>query len=464
MGYRLIYYLKFIIQRTLFEFMGLKNPTMEEIDLRTQEGKQRYKEIFGKPPCMDRAEPAPERSGSGPPAKSPTCLDNLLAASSERGRRLIAGYLATAHGKGGIQKVAAQTGLDAKTIRKGKREITSRAQLPKGQVRRAGGGRHSKSQADPTYHREMQEIVDHDIGGDPTGCRPSWFRKTLRWVKGKLLKKGIKASPSTIRNTMKGEFHLSLKKNKKNEGGRRHPDREAQFQYIDAIVKRFLAEGKPIVSIDAKKKELIGNFKNDGRAWRAEACKVLDHDFPSAAEGKLVPFGIYTPQENRGHVYCGTSHETSEFIVDCIVRYWQEFGAGSFPGKTEILILCDCGGANGYRRRSWKAQLQAKVANRLGLTVTVCHYPTGASKYNPVEHRLFSYISINWAGEPLTSYDKALGCIRSTTTEKGLKVDAELVEKEYRTGLKVSDAEMEALRIERAEVCPNWNYTIKPQA
>lgn len=281
-------------------------------------------------------------------------------------------------------------------------------------------------------------------------------------MKKELKARGITASLSTIRNTLKS-FNVSLKKNVKDKNVQNHPNRNEQFLYLNLLKHEFLTSGKPIISIDTKKKELIGNFKNEGKTWRKEAYKVLDHDYPSLAEGKLVPFGIYDLKQNKGHVYCGTSFETSEFVVDSLAQWWTEVGKKKYPRSLEILILCDSGGANGYRRRTWKWELQTKLADSLGLTVIVCHYPSGASKYNPIEHKLFSFISINWAGEPLTSYDKALGLISSTKTEKGLKIEARLVDKEYKTGVKVSDEQMNSLNIEYHGDCPEWNYTIKPR-
>jgi hypothetical protein len=255
---------------------------------------------------------------------------------------------------------------------------------------------------------------------------------------------------------------ISLKKNVKSKSTQHHPDRDVQFRHLKKKKNNFLTKKIPVISVDTKKKELIGNFKNDGSTWRATACRTLDHDFPSLASGKLVPFGVYDLGKNEGYVYCGTSYETSEFAVDSIVLWWSEFGQEKYPDQSELLILCDCGGANGYRRRMWQWELQTKLADQFGLTVHVSHYPPGASKYNPIERKRFSYISINWAGEPLTSHEKASGFISSTRTDNGLKVKAQLVNKEYRKGLKVSDEQMKSLNIERQDVCPKWNYTIRP--
>jgi len=234
-------------------------------------------------------------------------------------------------------------------------------------------------------------------------------------MKKELQKTGLTVSLNTIRKTLK-KHGISLKKNKKSKSTQDHPLRDTQFRYLNKLKRFFLELGKPEICVDAKKKVLIGNFKNDGVVWCKEAIEVFDHDFPNLAVGKLVPLGIYDLKDNKGQVYCGTSFETSEFAVDCICKWWEEYGQVAYPNQCEILILCDSGGSNGYRRRAWKWYLQTKLADRFGLIVHVCHYPPRASKYNPIERKMFSFISKNWADEPLTSNEKALSFIRSTTT------------------------------------------------
>ena len=255
----------------------------------------------------------------------------------------------------------------------------------------------------------------------------------------------------------------SLKANRKRSTGPPHPDRDRQFRYIERVKKLFLAAGHPVISVDAKKKELIGNFENPGRTWRREAEEVNVHDFRQDAVGRAVPYGIYDLRHNLGYVAVGTSAETSEFAVDAIVRWWNQEDRPIFPNEEKMLILADAGGSDGYRPRLWKKQIQEQFADRLGIEVMVCHYPTGASKWNPVEHRLFSYISLNWAGKPLRSFETMLAYIRETTTETGLEVRASLLDQVYEKGIKVSDEEMAALNLERRRVCPNWNYVIKPR-
>jgi len=255
----------------------------------------------------------------------------------------------------------------------------------------------------------------------------------------------------------------SLKVNAKRQAGSQHPDRNTQFEYIEAQIQLFLENGWPIISLDAKKKELIGNFKNAGQCWCQEALAVNDHDFESDAIGRAVPYGLYDVNHNRGYVYVGQSADTAEFAVDVAARWWQDFGQHDFPNVSRFLALCDCGGSNGYRLRLWKALLQEQLADPLGLEVTVCHYPTGASKWNPIEHRLFGPISVNWAGKPLRTFETMLAYIQGTTTETGLQVQAFLVEKHYARGIKVADEVMQTLNLERHAICPNWNYTIRPR-
>ena len=259
------------------------------------------------------------------------------------------------------------------------------------------------------------------------------------------------------------DLGYSLKANVKDKAGKQHPDRDQQFNYIEAQRQAFQASGWPIISVDTKKKELIGNFKNAGQTWCQEPETVDVHDFPQDALGRAVPYGIYDVIYDQGSVYVGASADTSQFAVDAIARWWQNEGQAAFPQVPRLLILADAGGSNGYRPRAWKQQLQEQLSDQFGLAVTVCHYPTGCSKWNPIEHRLFSHISINWAGKPLRSYDLMLAYIRGTTTTTGLTVKACLQEGVYETGQRVSDAEMETLNLERHAICPSWNYTLRPR-
>lgn len=290
-----------------------------------------------------------------------------------------------------------------------------------------------------------------------------WLRSSLRNLSKKLTAQGHAACPKTVGRLLK-EMDYSLKANEKRQAGKQHPERNAQFEYIQAQKQKFISQGWPIISIDAKKKELIGNFKNAGRHWCQQAERVNDHDFKSDALGEALPYGIYVLNQNLGYVYVGHSVDTAEFAVDVLSRWWQEHGQANFPQTAHLLVLCDSGGSNGYRLRLWKAQVQEKLANQLNLTVTICHYPTGASKWNPIEHRLFGPISINWAAEPLRTFEILLACIRGTQTVTGLEVFAFDVEQIYQKGRKVAKEVMDRLNIERHETCPFWNYTIRPQS
>jgi hypothetical protein len=266
----------------------------------------------------------------------------------------------------------------------------------------------------------------------------------------------------TVRRLLKG-LDYSLKSNRKEDSGPPHPDRDRQFRYIRRVTRLFTSAGRPVISVDTKKKELIGNFKNPGQAWCHQAEQVNVHDFRRDAEGRAVPYGIYDLTHNEGFVVVGTSADTSEFAVDAICLWWQDPDRPSFSDESQLLILSDAGGSDGCRFRLWKKQLQEQLVDRLGIEVMVCHYPTGASKWNPIEHRLFSHISLNWAGRPLRSFETMLAYIRGTTTETGLRVRAFLLDRVYQRGIKVSDQEMQGLNLQRRAICPNWNYVIKPR-
>jgi hypothetical protein len=271
------------------------------------------------------------------------------------------------------------------------------------------------------------------------------------------------ASAPTVGRLLK-DLGYSLKANVKEKGGKEHPDRNQQFEYIETQIQAFRAAGWPIISVDTKKKELIGNFKNNGQGWFQEPEYVNVHDFRQDALGRAVPYGIYDLIHNRGYVYVGTSADTPQFAVDSIATWWQNEGKNTSPQDAPLLILSDAGGSDGYRPRVWKQQLQEQLSDPFGLAVVVCHYATGCSKWNPIEHRLFSHISINWAGKPLRTFDTMLAYIRGTTTTTGLAVKAFLLEGIYEKGQRVSDTDMKKLNLERHVVCPNWNYTLRPRS
>lgn len=289
-----------------------------------------------------------------------------------------------------------------------------------------------------------------------------WVRSSLRQLSEGLVSAGHAISAPTVGRLLHKLGYALHVNAKKVESKASHPDRDAQFEHIAAQRQRFQANRLPIISVDTKKKELIGNFKNAGQAWSREAEAVNGHDFPQDALARAVPYGIYDLSHNRGTVYVGLSADTPQFAVDVIARWWQDHGT-EFPQADELLILADGGGSNGYRSRVWKQQLQEQLSDRLGLTVTVCHYPTGCSKWNPIEHRLFSHISMNWAGKPLRSCETLLAYVRGTQTATGLDVQAFLHDQVYQHGQSVSDAAMKALNLEPHTVCPEWNYTIRPR-
>jgi Rhodopirellula transposase DDE domain len=307
----------------------------------------------------------------------------------------------------------------------------------------------------------LQALVTPETAGDPMS-QAKWVRSSLRRLSGQLAAAGHVASAPTVRRLLR-KLGYSLKANvKSREGGVAHPERNTQFEYIEAQKQAFIKAGWPIISVDTKKKELIGDFKNAGQAWCQEATCVNVHDFRQEALGRAVPYGIYDVTHNWGHVYVGTSGDTPEFAVTAIARWWQEAGQAAFPQATQLLILADAGGSNGCRPNAWKAHLQSQLSDRWGLAVTVCHYPTGCSKWNPIEHRLFSHISLNWAGQPLRSFEIMLAYIRGTTTRTGLNVRASLLEGVFATGQRIAKNVMRQLCLEHHVICPRWNYTIQP--
>jgi len=304
--------------------------------------------------------------------------------------------------------------------------------------------------------------VEPETAGDPMSDQ-KWVRSSLRQLSRRLTQAGHPVSHQTVGRLLK-DLNYALHVNaKKLEASAAHPDRADQFAAIAAQRQVFTAAGRPIISVDTKKKELIGNFKNGGRVWSREADAVNIHDFLAEGLGRAVPYGIYDVTANRGSVYVGSSGDTPRFAVEAIAQWWEETGRAIYPDADHLLILADAGGSNGCRPRLWKQQLQVRVCDRLGLTVTVCHYPTGCSKWNPIEHRLFSQISLNWAGKPLRTWETMLGHIRATTTTTGLTVDARLLDGAFPTGQTVADAEMDALSLDRHDVCPIWNYTLRPR-
>jgi len=308
----------------------------------------------------------------------------------------------------------------------------------------------------------LQEVVAPETAGDPMSAR-KWVRRSLRWVSACLAARGQVASRPTVRRLLDALGYALHGNTKRLEARAQHPERDTQFAYIAAQRQVFQAAGWPIVSVDTKKKELLGDFKNAGRAWGREATAVNVHDFPQDALGRAVPYGIYDVTRNRGTVYVGESSDTPEFAVEAIARWWEGEGRAAYPAAPHLLLLADAGGSNGCRPRRWKERLQARLSDRLGLAVTVCHYPTGCSKWNPIEHRLFGPISVNWAGQPLRCWETLLGYLRGTTTATGLEVQACRLPGTYALGQRVAKAVMDTLNLERHATCPVWNYTLRPR-
>jgi transposase len=374
---------------------------------------------------------------------------------NERQWRLYLGTEAKKHGYGGIRAIARISGSHKNTVARGITDMET--PLPEGRIRLPGGGRKKLIDTDTTLEADLEALLEPK--GDPM-CAVQWTTKSLNKLESALVANGHTVTRNTISLMLKSKG-FSLKANKKNIEGVSHPDRNGQFNLINTTVKDFLATGDPIISVDCKKKELLGNFKNNGREWQpkgsAEAVNV--YDFPSLSEGKAVPYGVYDRLTNTGFMNVGTSADTSAFAVESIRRWWNEHGSKLYPNAKRLLITCDGGGSNGSRNRLWKRELQALV-NEIGLPITIRHYPPATSKWNTIEHRLFSYISINWRGRPLTSLETVIDLISHTTTKTGLIVTAVPDTNKYEKGIKISDEELAALNVQREDFHGEWNYTI----
>jgi hypothetical protein len=361
-------------------------------------------------------------------------------------------------GRGGQRLAERELGWSRATIHKGMHELQSGIVCLDAFSLR---GRLRAEEKDPALLPALKRLLADEVAGDPMGDQ-TWVRSTPRQLSDRLKKEGHQVSPRTVRRLLK-DMGFSLKTNKRKEGRSGCPERDAQFCYIASLRESYTTRGLPIVSVDTKKKELIGNFRSEGRVWCKKAPEVDEHDFPSAAEDVAVPFGVYDVTKNTGYVIVGLSHNTPEFAVSSIAAWWKGEGCVSYPGADQLLILADGGGGNGSRSKAWKQNLQEKLCDRYQLPVTVCHYPPGCSKWNPVEHRLFSQISINWRGKPLRTLGIMLRYIRETTTATGLTVKAYLDEGFYRKSQKVTREELERLVLKSHTVCPSWNYTISPR-
>ena len=372
------------------------------------------------------------------------------------------GAEARALGHGGIRAVAGAAGVREATVSLGVDELDAGAE-PLGRARRPGGGRKRAADLDPGLRPALLALVEPDERGDPVSPL-RWTVKSTRKLAAELTGQGHKVSADTVGDLLREEG-FSLQGNAKTIEGQRHPDRDGQFRYINEQVKDHQGTCDPVISVDTKKKELAGEFKNAGRQWRpkGEPAATRTHDFPHDSAGKAVPYGVYDLTGNTGWVNVGTDHDTAEFAAESIRRWWKAAGSSDYPLARRLLITADAGGSNSYRARAWKAELAA-LAVETGLEITCCHFPPGTSKWNKAEHRLFSHITMNWRGRPLTSHEVIVQTIAATTTATGLRVHAELDTATYGTGIQVSDRQMDALPLSRHDWHGDWNYTLHPEA
>jgi hypothetical protein len=389
----------------------------------------------------------------------------LNTAMNERMRRLWVGAEAQQLGRGGITLVSRATGVAHTTIRRGIRELTEQSggAMPPSRMRRPGGGRKTILETDPQLREALEALVDPVTRGDPESPL-RWTCKSTRRLAEELEKRSHPVSARKVAYLL-NEAGYSLQANRKTREGSAHPDRDAQFQYINEQVKAFLRRHQPVVSVDTKKKELVGDFLNGGKEYRKKGCpeEVRVHDFQDKELGKAIPYGVYDIVSNEGWVNVGIDHDTAQFAAQSILYWWQEMGQGHFPRATHLMITADGGGSNSSRSRLWKVALQ-DLANTLGIRLSVCHFPPGTSKWNKIEHRLFSFITQNWRGKPLRSLQTIVNLISSTRTKTGLTVKARLDPNQYDTGIRVSDEEMSRLRIIPHQFHGEWNYTVKPRS
>ena len=381
---------------------------------------------------------------------------------NERDRRLVAASEAEALGRGGVTAVSAVTGLARSTIGRGLAELRNGENPTPDRIRRAGGGRKPKTETEPGLLEALAKLVQSAIRGDPEAAL-LWVSKSQRHLARALAERGFTASQKLVGRLLR-RLGFSLQANQKTREGTSHPDRNAQFEYINAQVDAFQAAGQPTISVDTKKKELVGDFKNGGRELRpkGEPEPVRVHDFAIPELGKVAPYGVYDIAANAGWINLGINHDTAAFAVESIRRWWKELGQARYHQAKRLLITADCGGSNGARVRLWKTELQA-LADQTGLSITVAHLPPGTSKWNRIEHRLFAFITQNWRGKPLLTHQVIVQLIASTTTQTGLTVQCRLDQNAYDKGIKVSDAEMAKLNITPANFHGEWNYTIAPR-
>jgi len=386
----------------------------------------------------------------------------------ERGVRLWAANEALSFGRGGVRAVAEALAISAKTIMQGKRELQGPSPHPDsvvvgGRQRRPGGGRKSILEKHPQLLAAVEQIVDPAIRGDP--MKPlRWVSKSLAHIVDELSRQGYRVSMHTVSKILQEDLEYGMPGLRKTREGGSHPDGDAQFQHINRQCQEFQQRGQPVISVDSKKKELVGDFKNGGREWHPKGHPepVRVHDFQDKQKGKVTPHGVYDIGRNQGWVSVGIDHDTAEFAVDSLRHWWKRMGQPTYPRAKELLITADSGGSNSYRARLWKCQLQ-KFANETGLSISVCHFPPGTSKWNKIEHRMFCHITSNWRGRPLESREVIVNLIANTQTSAGLTIRADLNVNSYAKGIQVSKQEMSRLNLKPADFHGEWNYTISPQ-
>jgi len=394
-----------------------------------------------------------------------TVYKSLAPLMDERMRRQWAAAEARAYGWGGVRAVSAAIGMATNTVQRGLQELAEREAHPdmtvSVRIRREGGGRKSQTELDPGLLLALERLIDPTTRGDPQSPL-RWTCKSTPQLASELTAQGHPASASTVWRLLRLAGY-SLQSNRKTKEGRQHPDRNEQFEHIADMVQTFQARGQPVISVDTKKKELVGEFRIAGREWQptGEPVEVRIHDFIDKDLGKAIPYGVYDVTEDQGWVSVGMDHDTARFAAEAIRRWWRKMGVKSYPDAQEVLITADGGGSNGSRNRLWKVALQ-ELANGLGLTIWVCHFPPGTSKWNKIEHRMFSHITQNWRGRPLISHEVIINLIAATTTQTGLAIQAELDAGHYPTGVKVSDEELAMVNLQPDEFHGDWNYRIAP--
>ncbi len=390
----------------------------------------------------------------------------LASLMDEPMRRQWAAAEARSYGWGGRRAVSCATGISPTTITTGRAELEAREADPQrprqSRLRKPGGGRKRLTAVDPELAASLERLVDPMTRGDPQSPL-RWTCKSTTQLANESTRQGHPVSPRTVGRLLKAAGY-SLQSNRKTKEGNNHPDRNAQFEHINATVIAFQERGQPVISVDTKKKEIIGKFKNNGREWQPKGKpeEVLVHDFMDKDLGKAIPYGVYDVTENQGWVSVGIDHDTAQFAVGAIHRWWKKMGSKRYRGAKRLLITADGGGSNGSRCRLWKVALQ-DLANRLGIPIHVCHFPPGTSKWNKIEHRMFCHITQNWRSRPLVSHDVIINLIASTVTAKGLRIKAELDPKAYPLGIKVTDDELAAINIQPASFHGDWNYRVLPQ-